>query len=328
MSNQDFLIDRLRIGDLIDLSMVEIISLNALLEYGKPIVRYTLYVIVNEYIQSKKLNLEIEDLNSLPHHEKKLYQYLQIKNNHDTDLSTSSFYNNLSNLEKKGFIKFNENNKGRVETVEITSLTRYVIKYLLQYFMDSAVIPDFVKFDEGLTQKIKERSGKTYLENIMALWFSEYIQLRLINWFKNLANEVFILSRKKKYEEYSKTDLENVHIAKVHKKMIREPNNFIEMVAIPNYKKEIHFYNMERIDVLKELYRIIKPGGMVVLVAKAPFPLTQDIAADELLKIYRESISNAIFTKEELINDLETAGFSNNEILNYRGMLIGLGYVE
>ncbi|MBD3196476.1 MAG: hypothetical protein GF317_15560 [Candidatus Lokiarchaeota archaeon] len=319
---------RISLDAIIDLSMVEIITLNSMLEYGKPIVRYTLYVIVNEYIHSKKLNFQNEDINTLPYHEKKLYQYLQIKNNQDTDLSTSSFYNNLSNLEKKGFIKFNENSKGRVETVDITPLTRYVIKYLLQYFMDSAVIPDFVKFDEGLTQKIKDRSGKTHLENIMALWFSEYIQLRLINWFKKLANEVFILSQKKTYEDYSKTDLEDVHIAKIHKKMIREPNNFIEMVAIPNYKKKIHFNNMERIDVLKELYRIIKPGGMVVLVAKSPFPLTQDIAADELLSIYRESISNAIFTKEELINDLETAGFSNIEILNYRGMLVGLGNTE
>jgi hypothetical protein len=192
--------------------------------------------------------------------------------------------------------------------------------------MGTSVIPDFVKFDEGLTEKIREISGKQRLENIMGVWFSKHIFLRLINWFKNLANEVYLLSKKEYYDNYSRTDLKDVHISEIHKKRIREPNNIIEMVAIPNYKKEANFYEMERIDVLKEVHRILKPEGMVILVTKDEFPLTNDFAADELLTIYKESISNTIFTKDILIADLEEAGFSKNKILNYKGCLIGIGW--
>ncbi len=316
----------MRIGNLINLSLVEIITLNSLLEYGKPIVRYTLYVIVNELIQTRKTELENLSTKGLKEYEKRLLTYVKKKEKNGANLSTSSFYNNLSNLESRGLIKFNLNHKGRIETVEPTPLARNVIKTLLQFFMDSTVIPDFVKFDEGLTNLIIEKSGKTHLDNLMGVWFSEYIHLRLVNWYKNLADEVFILSSKENYEDYSKTDLEDVRISKVYNKKIREPDNFIEMIAIPNYKKTIHFYGMERLEILAELYRILRPNdGMVIIVAKAPFPLTKDIAADEILKIYKDSISNSIFSKEEILQDLKASGFKNNEIFDYKGMIVAIG---
>jgi len=305
--------------------LVEIITLNSLLEYGKPIVRYTLYVIVNELIQSRKINLEKLPNKNLNDYENRLLKYVRKKEKNGSNLSTSSFYNNLSNLEKRGLIKFNLNHKGRIDTIEPTPLARSVIKTLLQFFMDSTVIPDFVKFDEELTNEIIKRSKKTHLDNLMGVWLSEYIHLRLVNWFKTLADEVFVLSRKNNYDDYSKTDLEDVRISEVYNKKIREPNNIIEMVAIPNYKKTTHFYGMDRLEVLTELYRIIREDGMIVLVAKAPFPLTQDIAADEILQIYKESISNLIFSKEKILKDLESTGFTNNEIFDYKGMIVALG---
>lgn len=324
--NSSSLEENLKIGNLIDLSLVEIITLNALLEYGRPIIRYTLYTIVNSLIKDNKLDSDTISVKNLKPSENKLFNHILEKDQNSSALSTSSFYNNLSNLEQKGLIKFNRDNNGKIDTVESTLLTSRVIKLLMQFFMGTSVIPDFVKFDEGLTEKIREISGKQRLENIMGVWFSKHIFLRLINWFKNLANEVYLLSKKEYYDNYSRTDLKDVHISEIHKKRIREPNNIIEMVAIPNYKKEANFYEMERIDVLKEVHRILKPEGMVILVTKDEFPLTNDFAADELLTIYKESISNTIFTKDILIADLEEAGFSKNKILNYKGCLIGIGW--
>lgn len=262
---------------------------------------------------------------NLKDYENRLIDYIEKKEKNGTNLSTSSFYNNLSNLEKRGLIKFNLNHKGRIDTIEPTPLARSVVKTLLQFFMDSTVIPDFVKFDEELTNEIIKRSKKTHLDNLMGVWLSEYIHLRLVNWFKTLADEVYVLSRKNNYDDYSKTDLEDVRISEVYNKKIREPDNIIEMVAIPNYKKTTHFYGMDRFEILTELYRIIREDGMIVLVAKAPFPLTQDIAADEILQIYKESISNLIFSKEKILNDLESTGFTNNEIFDYKGMIVALG---
>ncbi|TFF98521.1 MAG: hypothetical protein EU547_01290 [Promethearchaeota archaeon] len=321
--------NKLKIGDLIDLSLVEIITLNALLEYGNPIIRYTLYTIVNSLIKDKKLDSEAVSVKDLNKHEKRLYNFIMKKDQNSSALSTSSFYNNLSNLEQKGLIQFNRDEKNKIDTVQATPLTSTIIKLMLQFFMSTSVIPDFVKFDEGLTEKIKEISGKERVENIMGIWFSKYINLRLVNWFKNLADEVFILSKKEQYENYSRTDLKNVHISKVYNNQkIREPDNMIEMVAVPNYKKDSIFYNMGRIEVLKEIRRILKPGGMVILVTKDEFILTNDFAADELLKVYKESISDTIFTKELLKDDLKHAGFSKNNIIKYKGCLIGIGWTD
>lgn len=282
-------------------------------------------MIVNELIQSRKIDLDKLPKEELEDYEHQLLDYIKKKEKNGTNLSTSSFYNNLSNLEKRGLIKFNLNHKGRIDTIEPTPLAKNVIKTLLQFFMDSTVIPDFVKFDEELTNEIIERSGKTHLDNLMGVWLSEYIHLRLVNWFKTLADEVFVLSKKENYDDYSKTDLEDVRISEVYNNKIREPDNIIEMVAIPNYKKTTHFYNMKRTEVLDELRRILRDDGMIVLVAKAPFPLTEDIAADELLKIYKGSISNLIFSKEEILKDLEKTGFINNEVFDYKGMIVALG---
>jgi len=326
--NSRSLKENLKIGNLIDLSLVEIITLNALLEYGRPIIRYTLYTIVNSLIKDNKLDSDTISVANLKPSENKLFNHILEKDQNSSALSTSSFYNNLSNLEQKGLIKFNRDNNGKIDTVEGTLLTSRVIKLLMQFFMDTSVIPDFVKFDEGLTEKIREISGKQQVENIMGIWFSKHIFLRLVNWFKNLADEVYLLSKKEYYDNYSRTDLKDVHISEIHKKRIREPNNIIEMVAIPNYKKKANFYDMGRIDVLKEVHRILKPEGMVILVTKDEFPLTNDFAADELLTIYKESISNTIFTKEILIADLEAGGFSKNRILNYKGCLIGIGWAN
>jgi DNA-binding PadR family transcriptional regulator len=319
---------KLRIGNLIDLSFVEIITLNLLLEYGKPIVRYTLYVIVNELIQNNKINVnKFKNLN-LSAYEARYLNYIKKKEKSNSDLSTSSFYNNLSNLEKRGLVKFNVNHKGRVKTVEATPLTNYLLKYLLQFFMDSSVIPDVIQFDEGLKERIKNISNKDHLENIMGVWFSKHIFLRLVNLFKTLADEVFILSKKENYDSYIETELMDIHISKVYKKRIREPNDVIEMVAIPDYRKNTNFFGMSEVEVLKELHRILQPGGMIIVVTKADFPLTDDITADLLLKIYKESISDTLFTEEELKKDLEKAGFTKNKMINYQGCVVGIGWVD
>ncbi|TXT66184.1 MAG: hypothetical protein BAJALOKI1v1_320018 [Promethearchaeota archaeon] len=318
----------LRIGNLIDLSFVEVITLNLLIEYGKPIVRYTLYVIVNELIQSNKIDLEKLKPSDLQNYELKFLQYTQKKEQTNSALSTSSFYNNLTNLEKRGLIKFNRNYKGKVKTIEPTPLTSQLLKYLLQFLMNSSVIPDFIQFDEGLTEKIKIISNKEHLENIMAVWFSDVIQLRLINLFKTLANEVFILSKKDNYEHYSKTDLMDVKTSEIHKKRIREANDVFEMIAVPNYRKNANNWDMNRIEVLKELHRILRHDGIIILVTKADFPFTEDAAADILLKNYKESILDTIFDKKELREDLEKAGFIKNKIIEYQSCVIGFGWAQ
>jgi len=320
------IIEKLGIGDFIDLSLLEIITLDQLLRFGKPVIRHSLYVIVNEYLKNEKIDVTSHLLNNgFRECEKKFLKELK-ENNHGSNISTSSFYNNLNNLEKKGFIKFNEDEKGKIDTIESTLLTKKAIRFLLQFFMDSTAIPDFPKFDESLTKRIQKRVGKQNIESLLAAWFEQHVSFRLITFLKNISSEVFVLSKIKDYEEYAVKELEDVHFSRIYKNLIREPDNMLDAVAIPQYKKDIDFYGMTRDTVMKEFYRIIKPEGFIVVVCKAEFPLTKDRAADELLNIYRDSISNSIFSEKELRTDLESAGFQNIDIFNHKGMLAGLGY--
>jgi DNA-binding PadR family transcriptional regulator len=311
-----------------DLNMLEIITLDQLLRFGKPVVRHSLYVIINEYLKNKKINITATLLsNNLPNCEKKFLKELKNKN-HNSNISTSSFYNNLNNLEKKGFIKFNEDEKGKIETIEATSLTKKTIRFLLQFFMDTTVIPDYPKFDKSITAQIQKRTGVKKVESLMAAWLEKHVSFRLISFLKQLSSEVFVLSKIENYDEYAVKELESVHFSKIFKNLVREPDNMLDLVVVPQYKKKVDFFNMSRIEILKEFYRIIVPNGFIVVVCKAEFPLTQDRAADELLNIYRESISNSIFSKDELTGDLKNAGFKNIEIFNHKGMLTALGYKE
>jgi DNA-binding PadR family transcriptional regulator len=309
-----------------DLSMVEIISLDALIRYGGPIVRHSLYVIVNEYIKNERISLSKIRKEILPKYEKKFYNYLDVKYTKNSDLSTSSFYNNLKALEERGFIKFNRNEKDRVETVEATPLTKQVIKYLLQFFMDLSAIPDLPEFDRGLAQLIQEKSGLQRLENLLVMWFERHVSLRLIKFLGDYSDEIFVLSKIEDYNEYNTKELEKVHFSRILNRKIREPDDVFEAVILPVYEKNIDFFKMDRIDVLKEIYRLLRLNGMIVIVCKAEFKTTNDIAADELLNIYKDSISDTIFNMKELDEDLALGGFDDIEIFPYKGMLVALAF--
>jgi DNA-binding PadR family transcriptional regulator len=69
-------IEKFNIDTLVDLSILDLITLELLIKKREPVVRYSLYVEVEEFFKESK------------------------------EIPSSSFYNNLLNLEKKGFIAF------------------------------------------------------------------------------------------------------------------------------------------------------------------------------------------------------------------------------
>ncbi|MEJ2278486.1 MAG: hypothetical protein P8Y70_12170 [Candidatus Lokiarchaeota archaeon] len=61
----DFLQYNLRISDFSDLSIGEILILQSLQKYSKPVVRYSLYLEVKNHLQNEKLRCESDFLSKI-----------------------------------------------------------------------------------------------------------------------------------------------------------------------------------------------------------------------------------------------------------------------
>ena len=55
----------------------------------------------------------------------------------------------------------------------------------------------------------------------------------------------------------------------MYNNVIRGPKDIFDMVLIPEYEKEPNFFGLSRIDMLKELIRVVKPGGIVTIFVRS-----------------------------------------------------------
>ena len=162
----------LKIGDLANLSIVEILTLQRLLQHQTPVVRYVLYQEINQLIHPEKVKYSsAEEILSNSLKEEK------------PDLSTSSFYNSLNTLKKRGLIAFNYKTglKKQVETVEATKTTKMAISALERYFLRT-IIKDF-GYLLKLGEKVLEIINQSHLETLITVWLSDILDLNLLEYF-------------------------------------------------------------------------------------------------------------------------------------------------
>ncbi|MFX1445585.1 MAG: transcriptional repressor [Promethearchaeota archaeon] len=305
-----------KIGDLANLSIVEILTLQRLLQHQKPVVRYILYQEINQLIHpdKKKYNSAEEILSNSLKEER-------------PDLSTSSFYNSLNTLKKKGLVAFNYKLgiKKQIETIEATKTTRLAILALEHYFLRTTVSDFGYLLKVG--EKILDIIGQSHLETLITVWLSDILDLNLLEYFTKIANEVSILSKVDIYEDLVKIGLKNINYTNMYNNVIREPNEFFNLAVVPSYKRNLDFFGLSRIDLLKELIRVTKKDGVIIISGRTAFSSTQNFYADELLKRYSESISERIFSERELKDEMFNAGLSKVETYNFEGLIIAIGWV-
>lgn len=316
------------ISDFADLSIPEVVALEFLARYPNPIVRHTLYAEVNQFLEYREEIDPIKGLERESDHQKKFYEYIEEKNQNtktENHLSSSTFYNSLSNFEKMGLLKFNRNESGKV-AIEATQFTRYVPRLLLKFLINNHMNQrdDQERQIEHLTELIKNQ-GKERFESILSVWFSEFIVFSIVSQMSEYTDELFILSKNQSNFDKNKLKIDNLNYSRIHKHQIREPENAFDAVLIPVYKRNPKFYGIPRDKILNEIVRVTKPEGIIGLVAMSDVPLTNNPIADELIKLYQLSLNNRIFTEKELINDLTLAGISDIKVIEYEGFLIGIG---
>ena len=306
----------IKIGDFANLSIVEILTLQRLLQHQKPVVRYILYQEVNQLIHPERLKYSsAEEILSNSLKEEK------------ADLSTSSFYNSLNTLEKRGLVAFyyKQGKKKQIETVEATKMTKSTILALEHYFLRS-VVNDY-EYLVNLAEKMLDIIGQSHFETLITVWLSDLLDLNLLKYFTKIANEVSILSKAEIYEDLVKIGLKNINYTNMYNKVIREPNDFFNLAVVPSYRRNIEFFGLSRIDLLKELIRVTKKGGIVIISGRTAFTSTKNYYADELLKRYSESISERIFDEKELKDDMIKAGLTKVDSFDFEGLTITVGWV-
>jgi hypothetical protein len=80
--------------------------------------------------------------------------------------------------------------------------------------------------------------------------------------------------------------------------------------------------------MLKEAIRVTKKGGHVVLTNYSELPLTENYATNNLIQIYNTINKYQISNKEQLEEDMRKAGLNKITVLDIKGFIFGIGWVE
>lgn len=285
-------LEKFNIDTLADLTVLDLITLELLSKKKEPTVRYSLYIEIKEFFKNKK------------------------------DIATSSFYNNLSNLKKKGFISFSrsEVKKNKTDLIETTPLAKNAIKSVNNYFMSA-----LVHLANVGNEQILELMGEDHFEKGLVVSMSDFLNLDLFPFLVGIVDKLYILTKEEVFRDLLALGFKNFELSKIDNGIIREPENFFDISVIPFYFRNPENYEITRIELLKELIRVTKSESWIVIASRAKLPKTQNYFANEVLRIYGESLENRTFTVEVFRDDMKKAGLMEIKTLEYQGMLAAIG---
>ncbi len=310
------------IADFIDLSLVEILTLELLLRHSEPVVRHTLFLEVTQFLESEQTSLDSIDKKKLDPSEKRYFQFLQ----KGRKFSTSSFYNNLKNLEDRGLIKSNLNDKKKVQSIEITSLTKPLIDVMLQHYIRFGVRAEQATM-VAIKNAVIEKIGKKKFEHVLVIWFNEYIDLQILRLAYGVSDSMFILSKNDFSRDLEQSGLKNVHYSTVYNNMIREPNDIFDMTFFPFYYRNSEISGLKLKDLLREAVRITKKNGVIVITAQTRLPKVEGYLMNRIMDIFENANSQTIYDIDELKKHFSDVGISKIEVFDYYGELIGIGWI-
>lgn len=321
--------DSISIKNIVNLSIVDMIMLQLLLRHEKPIVRHILYNEISQFLTREKQNVvkSIKFDNRSPG-AKEFKELLQ----KDKPFSTSSFYNSLKNLETKGLVKSNKDERDKIVSVEATQYTeilintisKHVIRFGLIEVEKNRNLPDIIK--EVIEKEILKLKEKKKLETALYVSFGDYINAKCIKILFKATDNLFVLLKKEISENISKLGLENVQNTTIFNGTIRESDNFFDAVIIPYHFKSTDIKGLTKETILKEAFRIIKENGIVIIHGYTELPNIEHALLNIFIKwvknVYTDiKTSSEVKFKEELLN----AGAKEVKVFVYKGYLFGIG---
>jgi len=303
-----------------DLSILELITLQLLSRYKEPIVRHSLFLEVQQFFQKgQDTNLKT-DL-SVSTSEQKFREFIQ--NMHP--ISTSSFYNNLNNLAKKGLLSFkDEGNNRLIEANELTNLAEKVI--FQHFFVTRMPFEGDAMIESGV--EIFKTIGKEKFESFLLIWLYDNTDLPFFKLLTTLTDYLFILCDEELYKNIVNKSIDTIKYTKVFNELIREPDDVFECAFITYIDKKSGLFGINRFNLLKEAIRVTNKGGFVIIFNYTELPLTKNNVTNNLIQIYNTTNKFQISNKKQLEEDMRKAGLNKITILEVKGFIFGIGWVE
>lgn len=303
MSKEKENLDDLSIETVLDLSVTQIIMLQILGQNLKIPVRFALLQDLNEFILD-------------PKHE----------------ISPSSFYNSLKKLEGLGLIqkikgKDNVGKKiGLKSTFKAQQAIRLINKLTLPWAVSlnelySNMIPELIQ-KVGLPTKESEKA-----ENLFILSFDGRMDPNMFRYFQdNWSKEIYFLADDITTKKLKKRGITGFHQSRFTNK-IREANEFFDACCLYHYQRDTNIYRIQYQELLKEVKRVMQPGGALVAQTLAPLPNVGNIYVDSLSELYSNQPFFYSCKKENLLQDLKDAGFKDIDSMEYKGVIFSWGFI-
>ncbi|TXT58547.1 MAG: hypothetical protein BAJALOKI2v1_350042 [Promethearchaeota archaeon] len=299
---------------MMDLSVVELLILELLIRHTQPVKRYILYEEVNEYLKQDG-NKKIPSIKKPSHEESNFLNYIKDKKNSPYLISKGSFYYSLNSLEKRGFVKFRMDSKGKIKTVEKTEISLMLIENMIEHFIRFVGVAYDFSIVKELVDLLLERIGKKEIESILVVWLYLAFDMRLLKILENLSKKLFILSRIEEKDRFKEVGLMDIEISSILNEKIREANDIFDIVAIP-YSSRYGLNGMKLIDILNEGMRVLKRDGVLVAIMEKEAPVVDHAGLDRLRELYNKANEEEIYTKKEILEILDRLSIDKFEIQN------------
>lgn len=305
----------------LDLNVVELLILELFIKYTDPIVRFNLFNEVDEFLNTFKKRSDTISDPSLSNVERKLVNHINEIEAKKQIIAPSSFYNSLKKLEKRGFIKFNYNPQGKIETIETTELPIILIEKLGQHFVNFLGASNDFKYVENLIEFLQQKLAIKSIKSLLIIWIPFLFDTRIINSLKSISDKCFLLSRIQSKQELEEKGLCDIKITKTLEKTLREPSEIFDIIGIPYYMNGA-IKELALVDILKEAYRTLKNDGMLIALIDRPIPKINHNTMNRIGIMYNNANSNSVFTKHQIKDHMKEAQIPNYNFIEYERQLI------
>lgn len=303
MSKEKENLDEVTIETVMDLSVTQIIMLQILGQSLRIPVRYALLQDLNDFILD-------------PKHE----------------ISPSSFYNSLKKLERLGLLQRTKGSDtaGKKIGLKSTSKAQKAIRLINQLTLPWAVslnellgnaIPELIQ-KVGLPTEESEKA-----DNLFILSFDGKMDPNMYRYFQdNWSKEIYFLADDITTKKLKKRGMTGFHQSRFTNK-IREANDFFDACAIYHYQRGKNIYGIEYHELLKEVNRVMKPGGTIVAQTLAPLPKTENIYIDSLAELYSSQPFFYSCKEKDIKQDLREVSFEDVNSMEFKGLIFSWGFI-
>ncbi|MBY8986850.1 MAG: hypothetical protein KGD61_00225 [Candidatus Lokiarchaeota archaeon] len=312
------------IKDIVNLSIVDMVMLQLLLKHEKPVVRHILYNEISQFLSREKQKVAKSTKFNKDAAGTTEFQKFIDKNK---QFSSSSLYYSLDNLESNGLVKFNYDDMNRKESVEATPYTEILINTILKHIIKFGLIEaEQSRYLPGIIKEVVEEKEKKHFETMLYVWFSNYINIKCINTFSTITDNLFVLSKEEAFENVAKLGLKNVQNSSLFNNTIRESDNFFDGIIIPYHFRSANLVGVAKSDILKEAFRIVKNDGVIIIHGYTKIPDIDHAFFNIFTKWVNDIYKDIVFySEEEFQTELIAAGAKDTKVYVYKGHLFGVG---